>query len=166
MQKKPSPLCAIVVGAMLFSGAGNESAAASKLPIRSEIPAESRWSLEDIYLTDEAWEADFERLGKLGSQISYFQDKLDQSAATLVECLKIREEIGIVSGKLYAYSRMRRMKILQQQIPRHERRAESLLPQSEPPPLLLEPNILAMPLSIDLVSPNRTPANTLQLLLR
>ncbi len=48
MQKKPSPLFAIVVGAMLFSGAGNESAP-PQTSHRSEIPAESRWSLEDIY---------------------------------------------------------------------------------------------------------------------
>ena len=48
MRKNQSPFVALLVGAMLFSCAGSESAEASKLPARSEIPAESRWKLEDI----------------------------------------------------------------------------------------------------------------------
>ena len=107
MQKKPSPLFALVVGAMLFSSAGAESAAA-KLPSRSEIPAESKWNLSDIYSSDEAWENEFERLKNLGAQIAAYQNKLDQSPQLLLECLRARDEIGIASGKLFAYARMHR----------------------------------------------------------
>ena len=57
MQKKPSPLFALVVGAMLFSCSGAESAAAAKLPSRTELPTESKWNLSDIYPSDEAWKA-------------------------------------------------------------------------------------------------------------
>lgn len=146
MQKKPSPLFALVIGAMLFSCSGSESAEASKLPARSEIPAESRWSLEDIYLTDDAWEADFERLGKLGNQISSFQNKLALSPTSLVECLELRDEIGIVSSKLYAYARMRRDEnTANSKYQGMTSRAESLLASVGSFTAFIEPDILAMP---------------------
>ena len=44
----------------------------------------------------------------LGVNIAAFQDKLDQSPQILLECLKARDEIGIISGKLFAYARMHR----------------------------------------------------------
>lgn len=92
MRKNQSSLFALLVGAMLFSCAGGESAEASKLPARSEIPAESRWKLEDIYPSDEAWQNDFDKLKPLAAQISSYQGKLDQSADTLFECLSLRED--------------------------------------------------------------------------
>ena len=108
MQKKPSPLFALVVGAMLFSCSGAESAAAAKLPSRTELPTESKWNLSDIYPSDEAWESEFDRLKNLGVNIAAYQNKLDQSPQLLLECLQARDEIGIASGKLFAYARMHR----------------------------------------------------------
>ena len=31
---------------------------------REEIPQQYKWKIEDLYATDEAWEADFEKLQK------------------------------------------------------------------------------------------------------
>lgn len=145
MPKTPSPLLALALGALLFSGAA-DSAEASKLPARSEIPLESRWSLEDIYATDEAWESDFVRLGELGRQIASYQNKLDQSSANLLECLKLRDEIGIASGKLYAYARMRRDENnANSKYQAMTSRAESLLASVSASTSFIEPGILAMP---------------------
>ena len=33
-----------------------------ELPRREQIPENQRWRLEDLYATEEAWEADFQRL--------------------------------------------------------------------------------------------------------
>ena len=145
MQKKPSPLFALVVGAMLFSSAGAESAAA-KLPSRSEIPAESKWNLSDIYSSDEAWENEFERLKNLGAQIAAYQNKLDQSPQLLLECLRARDEIGIASGKLFAYARMHRDEnTADSKYQAMTSRAETLLASVGAATAFIEPNILAMP---------------------
>ena len=145
MPKTPSSLLALALGALLFSGAA-EPAEASKLPARSEIPLESRWSLEDIYATDEAWESDFVRLGELGRQVAAYQKNLDQSSANLLECLKLRDEIGIVSGKLYAYARMRRDENnANSKYQAMTSRAESLLASVSASTSFIEPGILAMP---------------------
>ena len=146
MQKKPSPLFALVVGAMLFSCSGGEAATAAKLPSRSELPAESKWNLSDIYPSDEAWEADFDRLKTLGVNIAAFQDKLDQSPQILLECLKARDEIGIISGKLFAYARMHRDEnTADSKYQAMTSRAETLLASVGAATAYIEPNILAMP---------------------
>ncbi|MHC1760706.1 MAG: oligoendopeptidase F [Negativicutes bacterium] len=131
---------------MLFSGAGVESAEASKLPARNEIPAESRWKLEDIYPSDEAWQADFDRLKPLAASIAFYQGKLDESGATLFECLSLRDELGIVSGKVFAYARMRRDEnTANSHYQALTSRTESLLAEVGAVTAFIEPNILSMP---------------------
>lgn len=146
MRKKKSPFFALLVGAMLFSGAGVESAEASKLPARNEIPAESRWKLEDIYPSDEAWQADFDRLKPLAASIASYQGKLDESGATLFECLSLRDELGIISGKVFAYARMRRDEnTANSHYQALTSRTESLLAEVGAVTAFIEPNILSMP---------------------
>ncbi len=146
MRKKKSPFFALLVGAMLFSGAGVESAEASKLPARNEIPAESRWKLEDIYPSDEAWQADFDRLKPLAASIASYQGKLDESGVTLFECLSLRDELGIISGKVFAYARMRRDEnTANSHYQALTSRTESLLAEVGAVTAFIEPNILSMP---------------------
>lgn len=146
MQKKPSPFLALVVGAMLFSCAGGEAAAASKLPTRSEIPAESRWNLTDIYPGDEAWETDFDQLKTLGDKIAAYQGKLDQSGSTLLECLELRDQIGITGGKLFAYARMHRDEdSANSKYQGMTSRVETLFAKVGASTAFIEPDILAIP---------------------
>ena len=146
MQKKPSPFLALVVGAMLFSCAGGEAAEASKLPARSEIPTESRWNLSDIYPSDEAWETDFVQLKTLGDKIAAYQGKLDQSGSTLLECLELRDQIGITGGKLFAYARMHRDEdSANSKYQGMTSRMETLFAKVGASTAFIEPDILAMP---------------------
>ena len=146
MRKNQSLSVALLVGAMLFSCAGSESAEAAKLPARSEIPAESRWKLEDIYPTDEAWQADFDRLKPLSQKIASYQGQLDQSAAILFECLNLRDELGLTSGKVFAYARMRRDEnTANSHYQALTSRTESLLAEVGAATAFIEPDILAMP---------------------
>ena len=146
MRKNQSLSVALLVGAMLFSCAGSESAEASKLPARSEIPAESRWKLEDIYPTDEAWQADFDRLNPLSQKIASYQGQLDQSAAKLLECLSLRDELGLTSGKVFAYARMRRDEnTANSHYQALTSRTESLLAEVGAATAFIEPDILSMP---------------------
>ncbi|NMC31504.1 MAG: oligoendopeptidase F [Veillonellaceae bacterium] len=146
MRKNQSPFVALLVGAMLFSCAGAESAAAATLPARNEIPVDSRWKLEDIYPSDDAWQADFDRLKPLAARISSYQGKLDQSAAMLLECLSLRDELGVTSGKVFAYARMRRDEdTANSHYQALTSRTESLLAEVGAATAFIEPEILAMP---------------------
>lgn len=146
MRKTPSPFFALLVGAMLFSCSSSESAEAAQLPVRSAIPAESRWSLEDIYPSDEAWQSDFDRIKTLMPQIASYQGKLDQSAANLFDCLTLRDELGITSGKVFAYARMRRDEnTADSKYQAMTSRTESLLAEAGAATAFIEPDILSMP---------------------
>ena len=146
MRKTPSPFFALLVGAMLFSCSSPESAEAAQLPARSAIPAESRWSLEDIYPSDDAWQTDFDRIKTLMPQIASYQGKLDQSAANLLDCLTLRDELGITSGKVFAYARMRRDEnTADSKYQAMTSRTESLLAEAGAATAFIEPDILSMP---------------------
>lgn len=146
MRKNQSPFFALLVGAMLFSCTSGESAEASKLPPRNEVPTESRWKLEDIYASDDAWKSDFDRLKPMAAKIAAYQGKLDTSAETLLECLTLRDELGITSGKVFAYARMRRDEdTANSNYQAMTSRTESLLAEVGAATAFIEPNILSMP---------------------
>ena len=45
---------------------------------RSEIPVEDTWNLQDLYVSDEAWEQDLEILKEEGKQLAAYRDRLGQ----------------------------------------------------------------------------------------
>lgn len=77
------------------------------LPKRSEIPAEDKWNLEDIYATDDDWEKAFAEVKDLLPKMTEYRGKLDESAETLFKALKLEDEITMRLGKLYTYAHMR-----------------------------------------------------------
>lgn len=78
------------------------------LPSRQEIPAEYKWRLEDIYLSDDLWEKDFLLARQLAGEVEGFKGKLGQSAAVLLAALKMQDRLQELNEKIFVYSRMRR----------------------------------------------------------
>lgn len=95
----------LLVGALTASAA---PARAAKLLQRSEVDAKYKWKLEDIYATNDAWDADFKRAQDLLPKVQSFKGKLGQSGATLLAALKAIDEIGSVTENLTVYANMRR----------------------------------------------------------
>ncbi|MGH7740427.1 MAG: oligoendopeptidase F [Candidatus Eiseniibacteriota bacterium] len=102
--------------AMKFTGwlflaallASTAPAHAAKLLQRSEVDAKYKWKLEDIYATNDAWDADFKRAQDLLPKVESFKGKLGASGATLLAALKALDEIGSVTENLTVYANMRR----------------------------------------------------------
>ena len=46
---------------------------------RAEIPVEDTWNLQDLYVSDEAWEQDLEILKEEGKQLAAYRDRLGQA---------------------------------------------------------------------------------------
>ncbi|PSL26505.1 oligoendopeptidase F [Planomicrobium soli] len=80
---------------------------ADKTLVRSEIPTELTWRLEDIFGTDEAWEAEFKDVAELAEKSASYQGKLKDGAEALYEVLVYRDELYERVQKLYTYSHMR-----------------------------------------------------------
>lgn len=78
-----------------------------KLPERKDLPEEYKWRLSDIYEDNEAWERDFKELKKRSGEITKFAGKLCESAKTLHDCFKLRDELAIKLEKLYVYANMK-----------------------------------------------------------
>ncbi|MFC3040573.1 oligoendopeptidase F [Virgibacillus xinjiangensis] len=81
--------------------------AAKELPKRSEVPHDRTWRLEDIFTTDEDWQAELKSLQNDIPQIEAFQGKLDESSQTLYDVLKLQDKLSERLGRLFTYAHMR-----------------------------------------------------------
>ncbi|HTK31096.1 MAG TPA: oligoendopeptidase F [Candidatus Saccharimonadaceae bacterium] len=100
-------LAALLLAASALAVTGAQ-AADTHLKQRSEIDAKYKWRLEDIYPTNEAWDAAFKREAELIPKLAAYKGKLATSGATLLACLKDQDEVGELSNKLFVYASMRR----------------------------------------------------------
>lgn len=73
---------------------------------RHEVQREHTWDLESIYPNNEAWEQDFAKLSSMLPTLTSYQGRLGESAATLLEALRVRDDIYMLTGQVFAYARM------------------------------------------------------------
>ena len=78
--------------------------AEKKIPQRSEISAEHKWKLTDLYESDEAFEKALAEAGAYPEKITAFQGKISENAADLLAYLRLDDEITEVARNLIHYS--------------------------------------------------------------
>lgn len=146
MFKMPK-LIPLLLGTMLFSTAANAGPKdTAQVPDRSEISAEYQWRLSDFYATTELWQADYEKLKQSLPAVNSYKGKLSTSPQDLLACLKLRDEIGVTSGKLYAFARMHRDEnTANATYQALTSKVEALLAEASAATAFIEPEILAMP---------------------
>ena len=69
---------------------------------RSEIEEKYKWDLSDYFVTDEAWDKEFERIKPMYEDLTKFEGKLSSDDA-LLACLKLDNKLGEIVGKLSVY---------------------------------------------------------------
>jgi oligoendopeptidase F len=79
---------------------------AGELPERSMIPEERRWRLEDIFASEEDWEAAFAEVSAACDDVAAYRCVVFASAARLASFLAFRERIEILAGKVYVHAVM------------------------------------------------------------
>lgn len=72
---------------------------------RSEVKNEYKWSIEDLYESDELWQRDFENIKSDIKEFECYADKLNED--NIVECLIKRDEISNKVESLYVYANLR-----------------------------------------------------------
>ena len=75
-----------------------------RIPKRSEVAKENTWALEDIFPTDEAWEAALEEFKKLPERVAAYKGRLGESADTLLEFLKLSDDISVAADSIVNYA--------------------------------------------------------------
>ena len=75
----------------------------NKIRQRSEIPAEDKWAIEDLYATDAVWEAELETLAADQKYMVGFAGKLSESGETLYSYLECMEQVNAKAELLANY---------------------------------------------------------------
>lgn len=78
-----------------------------RLQKRDEISDEYKWKLEDMYETDELWEAECEKASQLAEKLSGFKEHLADSAATLLDFFKKQDELSYYLERIVVYANER-----------------------------------------------------------
>ena len=74
---------------------------------RADVPLEMTWNLDDLFPSAEHWEAELEALDAARSEVSPYQGRLGDSAATLLGCLNTVEMLQqrLMRASTFAYLR-------------------------------------------------------------
>jgi oligoendopeptidase F len=78
----------------------------NNLPKRSEVPAEVRWKLEDLFPNPGAWDKEYQEVKDQLKQIANYQGKLSDPLA-VKECFAMEDDISLHSERLYVYANMK-----------------------------------------------------------
>lgn len=73
---------------------------------RSEVPAENRWKLEDMFANQQAWDKEYDELKKQLKAVGQFEGKLNE-AKPIKQCFELEDEISLHIERLYVYANMR-----------------------------------------------------------
>ena len=75
-----------------------------KLKTRDEISSEYKWAIEDMYASDEEWQAAFDKLSEVASETLKYTGRLSESADILAEYLREYWGISEKIERIYVYA--------------------------------------------------------------
>ncbi|MFQ5582803.1 MAG: oligoendopeptidase F [Calditrichia bacterium] len=118
----------------------------ASLPARNELPAEDLWNTADIFTDDDDWEQGCEQLKNLLEKLDTFRGKLRESAEMLLNCLRLRDEIDVLLGKLYLYAGLKNDEdTTETKYQEYRDRAASLMVQTNEKNAFFQPEVLSIP---------------------
>lgn len=97
----------LVACLLLAQASGALGASVGELPARADVKEMFKWKLSDIYASDALWEEDYALVQKELPKLVEKKGTLGKSAKSLLECLRLNDEISIRLGKVYIYANMK-----------------------------------------------------------
>lgn len=137
----------ILLSPIMISNVSAEALVMSnKVPERREIPSQYQWHLNDIYGSDALWQSDLDKIKGDVVRIAQYKGTLATSSEALLQCLKLRDQIAIVSGKLAAYAQLHRDEnTADNKYQDLVGKLEAVLTEASVATAFIEPEFLAMP---------------------
>jgi oligoendopeptidase F len=89
---------------MNIKGESKVNKTVEKRLVRSEVPTELTWNLDDLFVSDQAWEAELAKIENDISNFTHFKGTLHTRATVLLECLVAQEELSmnLIKARTYA----------------------------------------------------------------
>lgn len=78
-----------------------------KSPLRSEIANEDKWRIQDLYATDESWEADYNKCLENAQVECNYKGKMSDSADNFYNALKESDDVDLLIENVYVYAFMK-----------------------------------------------------------
>lgn len=106
MTKRANALVLLTMFALLSIGlpAALIAADTDAIPQRADIEDKYKWNVEDLYATEEAWEADFALLEASVSEFDKYKGHLGDSPQMLMDYFNLSDSLGVIEGNLYVYA--------------------------------------------------------------
>jgi oligoendopeptidase F len=70
---------------------------------RSEVPEELTWNIDDLFVSDQAWEADLESIDQQIASFDRFKGTLHTGGKALLDCLSAQEQLSMKVIKALVY---------------------------------------------------------------
>lgn len=119
----------------------------NSIPKRSDISVEYKWRLEDMFATDDDWEAAYTHVQAQLAQTAQCKGQLAKSASTLLSALRLQDSVEQELEKVYVYARMRKDEDNTRSIYQGlSDKAQSLVTQVRSAFAFMNPEILAIPI--------------------
>ena len=77
------------------------------IPEREEVERQYRWSIESMFADREAWETAYDDVRERVDRLRTYEGRVDESAATLLELLELRESVRRDLSVVTQYARLR-----------------------------------------------------------
>jgi oligoendopeptidase F len=78
----------------------------NQVPVRSEVPPENTWKLEDLFPNQQAWDEEYAKVKQQLGDMANYQGKLNEATA-IKECFAKEDELSIHTERLYVYANMK-----------------------------------------------------------
>ena len=81
---------------------------AGEMPTRDSIEEQYRWNTDDLFTSDEEWEAAFAELQDMAGSVGAYRGRLGESSETLLEALHTWEDFIKKAELLYQYAHLKK----------------------------------------------------------
>nr|WP_297284174.1 oligoendopeptidase F [uncultured Agathobaculum sp.] len=75
-----------------------------QIPARAEVAAQDKWAIHDLFATDDDWRAALAAAKEYVPRVQAFRGRLGESAQTLLDYLRLDDEISLVFDALVHYA--------------------------------------------------------------
>jgi len=81
-----------------------EMAEMKNLPKRSEVDQKFTWAIEDLYVSDDLWQKDYDKVKEMIPKAAEYQGRLSKSGDLLLSFLQLEEKISMLLEQVYVYA--------------------------------------------------------------
>jgi len=74
------------------------------LPKRSEVDQKFTWAIEDLYVSDDLWQKDYDKVKEMIPKAAEYQGRLSKSGDLLLSFLQLEEKISMLLEQVYVYA--------------------------------------------------------------